>query len=44
MEEVGRCDDPDAIHRWNILKREEIEKPSYYKKTFQPDGREARTS
>ena len=22
MEETGRCDDPNAIHRWNIFKRE----------------------
>ena len=34
MEEAGRCDDPNAIHRWNISKREVIEKPNYYKKHF----------
>ena len=31
MEEVGRCDDPNAIHGWNIFKGEVIEKPNYYK-------------
>ena len=34
MEEAGRCDDPNAIHRWNIFKSEVIEKPNYYKKLF----------
>ena len=34
MEEAGRCDDPNAIHRWNIFKREVIEKPNYYKSHF----------
>ena len=34
MEEAGRCDDPNAIHRWNIFKREVIEKPNYYKNHF----------
>ena len=34
MEEVGRCDDPNAIHRWNIFKSEVIEKPNYYKNYF----------
>ena len=29
MEEAGRCNDPNAIHQWNILKREVIEKPNY---------------
>ena len=29
MEEIGRCDDPNAIHRWNIFKREVIEKQNY---------------
>ena len=33
-EEVGRCDDPNAIHRWNIFKSEVIEKPNYYKNHF----------
>ena len=41
MEEAGRCDDPNAVHPWNIFKGEVIEKPNNYKK---PDGREARTS
>ena len=31
MEEAGRCDDPNAIHRWSIFKSEVIEKPNYYK-------------
>ena len=30
MEEAGRCDDPNAIHRWSIFKSEVIEKPNYY--------------
>ena len=34
MEEAGRYDDPNAIHRWNIFKREVIEKPKYYKNHF----------
>ena len=34
MEEAGRCDDPNAIHWWNIFKREVIEKPNYYKNNF----------
>ena len=34
MEEVGRCDDPNAIHRWNIFKSEVIEKPNHYKNYF----------
>ena len=34
MEEAGRRDDPNAIHRWNIFKREVIEKPNYYKNHF----------
>ena len=29
MEEAGRCDDPNAIHGWNILKNKVIEKPFY---------------
>ena len=33
-EEVGRCDDPNAIHRWNIFKSEVIGKPNYYKSHF----------
>ena len=34
MEEDGRCDDPNVIHRWNIFKSEVIEKPNYYKTHF----------
>ena len=34
MKEAGRCDDPNAIHRWNIFKSEVIEKPNYYKNYF----------
>ena len=34
MEEAGRCDDPDAIHRWNIFKVEVIQKPNYCKNHF----------
>ena len=34
MEETGKCDDPNAIHRWNIFKSEVIEKPNYYKNHF----------
>ena len=34
MEEAGRCNEPNAIHRWNILKSEVIEKPNYYKNNF----------
>ena len=34
MEEAGRCDDPNAIHPWNIFKSEVIEKPNYYKNHF----------
>ena len=34
MEEAGRRDDPNAIHRWNIFKGEVIEKPNYYKNHF----------
>ena len=34
MEETGRCDDPNAIHQWNIFKSEVILKPSYYKNHF----------
>ena len=43
MEEADRCDDSNAIHRWNILKSGVMEKP-ILQKPFQPDGREARTS
>ena len=34
MKEAGRCDDPNAIHRWNIFKGEVIDKPNYYKNHF----------
>ena len=34
MKEAGRCDDPNAIHRWNIFKSEVTEKPNYYKNHF----------
>ena len=34
IEEADRCDDPNAIHRWNIFKSEVIEKPNYYKIHF----------
>ena len=34
MEEAGRCDDPNATHRWNIFKSQVIEKPNYYKNHF----------
>ena len=34
MEEVGRCDDPNGIHRWNIFKSEVNKKPNYYKNHF----------
>ena len=31
MEEADKCDDPNAIHQWNLFKSEVIEKPNYYK-------------
>ena len=34
MEKAGRCYDPNAIHHWNILKSEVIEKPNYYENHF----------
>ena len=34
MEEAGRCDDPNGIHRWNIFKSEVIDKPNYCKNHF----------
>ena len=34
MKEAGRCDDPNAIHRWNIFKSKMIEKPNYCKSHF----------
>ena len=41
MEEVGRCDDPNAIHRWNLFKLKWW-RNKVLQKPFQPDGREAR--
>ena len=34
MEEANRCDDPNAIYRWNVFKSEVIEKPNNYKNHF----------
>ena len=34
MEVVDKCDHPNAIHRWNRLKREVIRKPNYYNNHF----------
>ena len=34
MEEADSCDDPNAIHRWNIFKSEVIEKQNCYKDHF----------
>ena len=34
MEVADKCDDPNAIHRWNRFKREVINKPNYYKNHF----------
>ena len=34
MEEADRCDDPNAIYRWNVFKSEVIEKPNNYKNHF----------
>ena len=34
MEVADKCDDPNAIHRWNRFKREVIKKPNYYKNHF----------
>ena len=31
MEVTDKCDDPDAIHRWNRFKREVIKKPNWMK-------------
>ena len=44
MRVVDKCDDPNAIHRWNRFKCEMIKKPNYYKKPFKSDEREAGTS
>ena len=34
MEEADRCDDPNALHSWDIFKSKVIEKPNYYKNHF----------
>ena len=34
MEVADKCDDPNAIHRWNRFKGEVIKKPNYYKNHF----------
>ena len=34
MEKPSSCDDPNAIHQWNIFKSEVIKKPNYYKNHF----------
>ena len=34
MEVADECDDPNAIHRLNRLKRVVIKKPNYYKNPF----------
>ena len=34
MEMADKCDDPNAIHRWNIFKSEVIKKLNYYKNHF----------
>ena len=34
MENAGRCDDANAIHRSNIFKSEVIKKSNYYKNHF----------
>ena len=34
MEVADKCDDPNAIHRWNRFKREVIKKTNYYKNHF----------
>ena len=34
MEVADKCDDPNAVHRWNRFKREVIKKPNYYKNHF----------
>ena len=31
---VDKCNDPNAVHRWNRFKREVIKKPNYYKNHF----------
>ena len=34
MEVAEKCDDPNAIHRWNRFNREVIKKLNYYKNHF----------
>ena len=34
MEVADKCDDPNAIHRWNRFKQEVIKKPNYYENHF----------
>ena len=34
MELADKCNDPNAIHRWNRFKREVIKKAYYYKNNF----------
>ena len=34
MEEASKCDDPNAIHRWNIFKSEVIENSNYYENHY----------
>ena len=34
MEVADKCNDLNAIHRWNRYKREVIKKPNYYKNHF----------
>ena len=34
MEMVDKCDNPNAIHRWNRFKLEVIKMPNYYKNHF----------
>ena len=34
MEVADKCDDPNAINRWNRFKQEVIKKPNYYKNHF----------
>ena len=34
MEVADKCDDPNALHRWNRSKRKVIKKPNYYKIHF----------
>ena len=42
MEVADKCDDPNAIHRWNRFKRKVIKKPNYYKIHFSlTEGKQA---